>query len=130
MNKDYYISMKKHLQNIKQGKYDEYNVDQWKALAKHILRRAIEDSNELQKEPIPTSSKLIKAVTSYVIDLTEIKVDSIVEIQPGKDAKPVRGIVKYITNNSIEILISKNNQVCYSATRLATDQIPVKVILY
>lgn len=130
MNKDYYISMEKHLLNIEEAKYAGHTVEQWEALTKHILRRSIKAANEIQKEPIPTSSKLVKAVTSYTIDLTEIRVDSIVEIRESKNASPVRGIVKYITNNSIEVLISKNNQVCYSAAILESYPDRVKVILY
>ena len=130
MFSEHNITMEKHLQNIKEGKYADHTVGQWEALTRHILRRTIKAANELQKEPIPTSSKLVKAVTSYTIDLTEIKVDSIVEIRESENAKPVRGIVKFITNNSIEVLISKNNQVCYSVATLESNPDQVKVILY
>lgn len=74
--------------------------------------------------------KIIKAATKYLIDRNKIRRDSIVEYKYGNREDFVRGLVKYVDQDSIKIIRSLGTQELFSATEIARKEVEIKVILY
>lgn len=70
----------------------------------------------------------IKEVTTYEINMTEIRCDSIVKYK--KDSEWIRGMVKFVDKNSVKIMRSVGTQESFSATQIGSGNVELAIEIY